>query len=160
MAEDTTNATDAKPKTGSRTGGTAKGGAKSAAKGAAAKESAAKGGAAKGGADRAGQDRAGQDRAGQDRAENGAAPGPTPARLRTAAAERGRALTAKVPQLARVEDPKAAATAAWTAVRARKILVGGVTAGVLAAGAGSFHAGRRAALRRAGPLTRMTGGRL
>lgn len=85
---------------------------------------------------------------------------PRTAQLRSAAAERGKALTSKVSQVSKVEDPKAVATATWTAVRARKALVTGVGAGVLAVGIGSFYVGRRAAVRHAGPLTRMTGGRL
>ncbi|MCT2588632.1 hypothetical protein LHJ74_01525 [Streptomyces sp. N2-109] len=56
--------------------------------------------------------------------------------------------------------PQAAAAATWTAVRARKILVTGVGAGAVAVATASFFIGRHTAVSGAGPLTRVTGGRL
>lgn len=57
---------------------------------------------------------------------------------------------------------KAASTAAtaWTVLKARKIIAAGAGAGLLAVIAGSFAAGRGSAMRRVGPVTRITKGRL
>ncbi|MFD9334497.1 hypothetical protein ACFWBF_08790 [Streptomyces sp. NPDC060028] len=52
------------------------------------------------------------------------------------------------------------ATAAWTVVKARKATALGAGAATVAVTAGSYAVGRRAGLRRRGPLSRLTGGRL
>ncbi|MEV4192528.1 hypothetical protein [Streptomyces toxytricini] len=48
----------------------------------------------------------------------------------------------------------------WTLVRARKAAAAGTASGTFALVAVSYAAGRRAGLRRRGPLSRLTGGRL
>ncbi|MEF2529819.1 MULTISPECIES: hypothetical protein [Streptomyces] len=48
----------------------------------------------------------------------------------------------------------------WTLVRARKAVAAGTASGTFALVAASYAAGRRAGLRRRGPLSRLTGGRL
>ncbi|MEU6892439.1 hypothetical protein ABZ934_11715 [Streptomyces sp. NPDC046557] len=47
----------------------------------------------------------------------------------------------------------------WTAVRARKGVTAGAATGTAALAAACYAAGRRAGLRRRGPLSRLTGGR-
>ncbi|WP_418960861.1 hypothetical protein [Streptomyces tritici] len=48
----------------------------------------------------------------------------------------------------------------WTALRDRKALSGGAAAGTAAALTAAYALGRRAGLRRRGPLSRLTGGRI
>lgn len=73
----------------------------------------------------------------------------------TQAAETGRRTLVTV-------SGKAATTAVatWVAVRARKAVVAGVGAGLLTAATASYTAGRRSAMNRLGPVTRLTRGRL
>ncbi|MGW0366185.1 hypothetical protein [Streptomyces sp. NPDC002990] len=52
------------------------------------------------------------------------------------------------------------AAAAWTMVKGRKVVALSAMASTVAVTAGSYAAGRRAGLRRRGPLSRLTGGRL
>ncbi|MER6332044.1 hypothetical protein ABT298_22430 [Streptomyces sp. NPDC001034] len=54
----------------------------------------------------------------------------------------------------------AAARTAWTVIARRKVLAAGAGAGLSALGAASYLAGRRAARRTHGPITRLTGGRI
>ncbi|MEU7552837.1 hypothetical protein AB0B01_10810 [Streptomyces sp. NPDC044571] len=48
----------------------------------------------------------------------------------------------------------------WSAVRARKAVAAGAATGTATLVAASYAVGRRAGLRRRGPLSRLTGGRL
>ncbi|MFI6149728.1 hypothetical protein [Streptomyces sp. NPDC051109] len=48
----------------------------------------------------------------------------------------------------------------WSAVRARKAVTAGAATGTATLVAASYAVGRRAGLRRRGPLSRLTGGRL
>ncbi|HET6856475.1 MAG TPA: hypothetical protein VFH94_05190 [Streptomyces sp.] len=52
------------------------------------------------------------------------------------------------------------ATTAWTVIQARKAIVAGAGAGVVAIGAASFAAGRRVEQRHQGPITRLLAGRI
>ncbi|MET9324195.1 hypothetical protein ABZX75_29115 [Streptomyces sp. NPDC003038] len=52
------------------------------------------------------------------------------------------------------------AAVAWTVVKGRKVIALGAMASTVAVTAGSYAVGRRAGLRRRGPLSRLTGGRL
>ncbi|MFF3320149.1 hypothetical protein ACFYV5_32270 [Streptomyces sp. NPDC003035] len=48
----------------------------------------------------------------------------------------------------------------WGALRARKALAGGTVASTAALATGAYALGRRAGLRRRGPISRLTGGRI
>ncbi|MDN3297827.1 hypothetical protein QWM81_28065 [Streptomyces ficellus] len=58
------------------------------------------------------------------------------------------------------EQTAGKAGVAWTLVKARKAAVAGAGAGVVTVVASSYALGRRSGLRRRGPLSRLTGGRL